>query len=299
MAKSLFFLTLLGALLTHALAANFTVVINESASHAIPSTLYGMMYESGDGGLYAELLQNRAFQQVTANTSAALNAWSAINSGASIAVVDNTPSLSEALPNSLQLTVPKGATGSVGVQNSGYSGSTFKGPFNIALKSSTTGATLASASVQITEPSTQWTQISVQLKPTATASDTNNVFEVTVDGASAAGQSIFFALFSLFPPTFMNRANGMRLDIATGQEPSQRWIWNNTIGPLTDRPGRPGDWGYVNTDGLGLLEYLEFIEDMGMQPIMAVWAGYSLGGQSIAENELGPYIQAAKDQASA
>lgn len=33
-----------------------------------------------------------------------------------------------------------------------------------------------------------------------------------------------------------------------------------------------------------------------MQPIMAVWAGYSLGGQSIPEGGLGPYIQAAKDQ---
>jgi hypothetical protein len=33
-------------------------------------------------------------------------------------------------------------------------------------------------------------------------------------------------------------------------------MWNNTIGPLTNRPGRPGTWGYENTDGLGLVEYL-------------------------------------------
>lgn len=33
------------------------------------------------------------------------------------------------------------------------------------------------------------------------------------------------------------------------------WLWNNTLGPLTDRPGRPGNWGYENTDGLGLIEY--------------------------------------------
>jgi hypothetical protein len=38
---------------------------------------------------------------------------------------------------------------------------------------------------------------------------------VTVDGASASGQTIFFSLFSLFPPTFKNRPNGMRMDIAT------------------------------------------------------------------------------------
>lgn len=33
------------------------------------------------------------------------------------------------------------------------------------------------------------------------------------------------------------------------------WKWNETIGPLTDRPGRPGTWSYQNTDGLGLIEY--------------------------------------------
>lgn len=317
---------------------NFTVVVNGTASHQIPSTLYGMMFEdishSGDGGLYAEMLQNRAFQQVTPNTAAALNAWSSVNAG-TITVVDSIPSLSAALPNSLQLQVPEGVTGAVGLQNAGYpgginveaswtytasfyhrvaAGTTLKGTFTVSLKSATTGETLASAPVHA-ESSENWAQISVKLHPNATAPDTNNVFEVTVDGAATAGQSIYFALFSLFPPTFKDRENGMRLDIATtlrdagpsffrfpggnnleGQIPSQRWIWNNTIGPLTDRPGRQGDWGYINTDGLGLLEYLQFIEDMEMQPIMAVWSGYSLGGESIPEDGLAPYIQAAKDQ---
>ena len=48
--------------------------------------------------------------------------------------------------------------------------------------------------------------------------------------------------------------------------------------------------------GLGLLEYLYWCEDLDMQPIMAVWAGYSLSGQSLPENELAPYIQQAIDQ---
>ena len=29
----------------------------------------------------------------------------------------------------------------------------------------------------------------------------------------------------------------------------------------------------VSKSGLGLKEYLDFIEDVGMQPIMAVWSG--------------------------
>ncbi len=35
---------------------------------------------------------------------------------------------------------------------------------------------------------------------------------------------------------------------------------------------------------------------MGMQPIMAVWSGYALGGTNLAENQLAPYIEQAKEQ---
>ena len=44
---------------------------------------------------------------------------------------------------------------------------------------------------------------------------TANSFTVTFDGSSAAGQTISFAMFSLFPPTFKGRANGLRIDLAT------------------------------------------------------------------------------------
>ena len=52
---------------------------------------------------------------------------------------------------------------------------------------------------------------------------------------------------------------GMKLTflISEGEATSQKhWKWNQTLGPLTERPGRPGTWGYENTDGLGLVEYL-------------------------------------------
>jgi hypothetical protein len=47
---------------------------------------------------------------------------------------------------------------------------------------------------------------------------------------------------------------------------------------------------------MGLFEYLQWIEDMGMQPIMGVWDGYTLDGTSQPESALGPYIQDAIDQ---
>ena len=54
--------------------------------------------------------------------------------------------------------------------------------------------------------------------------------------------------------------------------------------------------GYYNTDGLGLLEYLYWCEDLNAVPIMGVYAGYSLDGTSVPEAELGPYVQLAIDQ---
>jgi len=46
--------------------------------------------------------------------------------------------------------------------------------------------------------------------------------------------------------------------------------------PLKDRPGRPGNWEYYNTDGLGLLEFLEWTEDTEVEPVLAVYSGFSL-----------------------
>lgn len=319
------------------MAANFTVVVNGTASHAVPETLFGYMFEdinfSGDGGLYAEMLQNRAFQQVVPGTPSALQAWSAVN-GAKISVVNSTSPVSSALPNSLEVTIPSTASGSVGVANSGYfginvqeswtynasfffkfpSGSKFNGKLTASLVG-LDGSTLASSSMNVRgASSTKWTEFFVHLKPSKTASNTNNTFTVTVDGKEAAGETISFAMFSLFPPTFKGRANGMRMDVAQaladtkpafwrfpggnnleGQTIGQRWIWNNTVGSLVDRPGRLGDWGYINTDGLGIKEYLDFIVDAGMQPIMAVWAGYSFGG-TVDAADIGPFVQEAIDQ---
>ncbi|KAI0659215.1 glycoside hydrolase family 51 protein [Cubamyces menziesii] len=320
-----------------------TVTINKTPSHSVPSTLCAtdvvfsvVTQHSGDGGLYAEMLQNRAFQQVAPNTTAALAAWHPINN-ADLTVIADTMPVSDALPNSLQFSVPSGATGRVGFSNEGFWGikvdsswtykaslffrfpvsSSFSGALTVGLQTND-GKILAQNSTQIHGTTTRWTQVNLELHPTASASDVNNNFFVTIDGAAGADQTINFAMLSLFPPTFKDRPNGMRVDIAEtlaemgpsffrfpggnnlvcayGQTTATRWQWNATVGSLLDRPGRAGDWGYVNTDGLGLLEYLQFFEDAGMEPIMAVWAGYSLGGTSLAENQLDPYIQQAKDQ---
>ncbi|KAL1740220.1 glycoside hydrolase superfamily [Schizophyllum fasciatum] len=344
-------------------AAQVTVTVNATASHAIPTTLWGQMYEeidayyynrvlagyqrtpivaspidfdtsqSGDGGLYAELLQNRAFQRVNPGANDSLVAWGTVGN-ASISVITGDQPVSSALPNSLELKIPNDATGAVGVSNEGYwgikvdesatynasfyykvpQGSNFSGNATVTLQSSS-GDALALATVPISGLQAEWTQVSAELKPSSSASDVNNLFTVTFDGSAAAGLTIDFALFSLFPPTFKDRPNGLRADIAQalvdmgpsffrlpggnnleGNTIADRWKWNETVGSLLDRPGRPGTWGYINTDGLGLYEYLLWCEDGGMEPIMGVFSGYALNKESVPEDQLEPYIQEAIDQ---
>lgn len=89
-----------------------------------------------------------------------------------------------------------------------------------------------------------------------------------------------FNLISLFPPTYRDRENGLRIDLAEalheagltvirfpggnmleGNTNKTYWDWKDSIGPLRNRPGFPGVWGYQQTNGLGLIEYLEWAED--------------------------------------
>ncbi|CAK5262313.1 unnamed protein product [Mycena citricolor] len=294
-----------------------------------------LLQHSGDGGLYGELLQNRAFQKVTPGTSASLTAWAGLNSNSHIAVVAANVPVSSALPNALSLTA--GTTSTVGITNSGYFGInvqsnwTYHGSFYFRFPSApsqavsgdftvgmlnSAGTAVAAASYAFTS-SSGWQQITFRFTPSSTPSGTANLFFVQLPGSlvTSGGGSVQFAMLTCFPPTFKNRINGMRLDISNallamnpgffrfpggnnleGQTAASRWLWSNTVGSLVSRPGRQGDWGYINTDGLGLYEYLQWIEDMNMEPIMAVWAGYSLDGTSQAQSALGPYIQDAINQ---
>jgi alpha-N-arabinofuranosidase len=105
----------------------------------------------------------------------------------------------------------------------------FSGDVNVSLKSKS-GTIFATHTVS--GLSTTWKQFNFTMTPSATASDGNNLFTVTVDGAQASGKTIFMGMFSLFPPTFRGRENGMRIDLAEmmiGTKPSI-WrfpgIWN-------------------------------------------------------------------------
>ncbi|MEN6306887.1 MAG: alpha-L-arabinofuranosidase C-terminal domain-containing protein [Anaerohalosphaeraceae bacterium] len=155
------------------------------------------------------------------------------------------------------------------------------------------------------------------VKPTADAR--------LVISANARG-TVNFNLVSLFPPVFRGRTGkalggrpvtGFRKDImqllddmrpaflrfpggnyVEGSNFANRFDWKTMIGPWEERPGHQSPWGYRSSDGLGLLEFLEWCEELNMEPVVGVYAGLHLdGGQDIRTGEaLKPFIQEALDQ---
>ncbi|WP_263383608.1 alpha-L-arabinofuranosidase C-terminal domain-containing protein [Granulicella arctica] len=292
--------------------------------------LYGLMTEeinySYDGGLYPELLRNRTMFA----PHHGLELWPAITHGDSVEerVADPAVGPSEALPASLRLTISKASsTSQAGVANGGYWGipmrpsTTYRGSFyaksqgvgaaRVRILTDEAGVLLAEATVDIKDG--DWQQYSYELQTAAgiKTSSTNHL-EITF----AKPGTVWLQLVSLFPPTFNNRPNGNRPDLINmmaamkpqflrlpggnyleGDFINERFKWKETIGPLVDRPTHRSPWNYQSTDGMGLLEFLEWCEDLKVEPVLAVYAGYSLKGEHVEPGPaLEPYIQEALEE---
>jgi alpha-N-arabinofuranosidase len=317
------------AMLSAQTAASLTVDLNRTKSPVSP-TLYGLMTEeinySYDGGLYAELVRNRTFRS---DWSGILN-WFLVEKGASSAKVsiDTKDGPSAALHESAKLEVSKAdPAGPAGLLNEGYWGyavrpnTRYKGslyakssvanlPVTVALVADESGKTLAQASVSLSGP--DWKEYTFEMQSGSVAASPENHLEIMVPKPA----TVWLQLVSLFPPTYHDRKNGNRADLMEklaamhpsflrfpggnyleGNRIDQRFEWKKTIGPMVDRPTHPGTWSYHSTDGMGLLEFLQWCEDLKMEPLLAVYAGYSLGGQVVKPGpDLEPYVQEALEE---
>ncbi len=292
----------------------------------VSPTLYGLMTEeinySYEGGLYGELIRNRSFM---ANPLWPIY-WDVV--GHPAVALDRSQPLNAALDVSLKVEArTASAKAPEGIANRGYWGipvrpettyrasffarsDDFHGALTVALVS-TDGETVF-ARAQVPGISRDWRQYAVELRTNQVRTSKDNVLEIF---ATTPG-TIWFQQVSLFAPTFDGQPNGFRPDLMEllaamhpkflrfpggnyleGNTLAERFDWKQTIGPLAARPGHKSPWGYWSTDGLGLLEFLEWCQDLDMQPVLAVFAGYALNGQHIAPGpELEPYVQSALEE---
>ena len=327
---ALLFLAAATAALRAQAPATLTVDLNHPGAPVSP-TLYGLMTEeinySYDGGLYAELIRNRTFRS---DWTGILN-WFVIEKGSSSAKLssDSKSGPSSALTGSAKLEVTRAdAANPAGILNEGYwgmavhPGTAFTGsffaradqdaplPVRIQLVADQSGKILAGTSVSVS--GTSWKEYRFSLRSGTDAASAQNHLEITLDRPA----TLWLQLVSLFPPTYRDRANGNRPDLMEklaamrpsflrfpggnyleGNTIATRFDWKKTIGPLVDRPTHPSTWSYHSTDGMGLLEFLQWCEDLKMQPLLAVYGGYSLGGQVVRPGpDLDPYVQDALDE---
>ncbi len=307
--------------------------------------LHGLMTEeinySYDGGLYAELIQNRAFRDDEKDEPVH---WSVVKQpGADGAIrVVNTQPLTHALPNSLEVEVKEAGEGkSVGVANDGYWGiplkpnttyhasfyakgsqvsrnknrkydiTNFTGSLRVSLQSADGSTVYAQAGTPALTNLWQKFEVTLTTGPDVKPSLDNRF----VISAQDKGK-FWLSLVSLFPPTYNNRPNGFRVDImekmaamkpkflrfpggnyVEGNNLWERFDWKATLGPLPFRPGHPSCWKYRSTDGMGLLEFMNWCEDLGAQPVLAVFAGYSLKQQPVIPGPLLDfYVQEALEE---
>lgn len=299
-------------------------------AHVSP-TLYGLMTEeinhSYDGGLYAELIQNRIFKD-DAKTPVH---WSLVqkndNSGA--INLDNSQPINDSLTVSLRLDADKAsANNPVGIANDGYWGiavkpkTVYHASFYAKAKGNFAGALTLSlenndgkifAQAQVAHVKNGWQKYEATLTTgTGFVPSANNRFVISVKNPG----TIWFNLVSLFPPTYNNTKNGNRIDImqkladlhptflrcpggnyVEGSTMATFYNWKKTIHDLSVRPGHPGTWKYRSTDGLGILEYMQWCEDLHIQPVLAVFAGYTLNKQYVSAGPgLTKYVQDALDE---
>ncbi|KAI9367890.1 glycoside hydrolase superfamily [Aspergillus egyptiacus] len=304
---------------------NLTVV-REGGNQSSPY-LYGIMFEemdhSGDGGIHGQLLQNNGFQ----GTGMGLTAYKAL--GDDVEISKSPIPVSDAITSSLAVSIPRSAHGYVGFANTGYNGvpvaaveywcefwmrGQYDGNVMVRLAGSRSGVVYAEHNMSVTSSGTRFGRHEARFRARAAAPDGENEWQLLVDSRETRGETLLFGLVQLFPPTFRGRANGLREDIAElvyalrpkflrfpggnnleGLQVESRWKWNETIGPVVDRPGRHSAWNYPNTDALGLNEYLWWCEDMDMTPVLSIWDGMSFG-KIVSGDDLSPYLDDIMDE---
>ncbi|HWH71284.1 MAG TPA: alpha-L-arabinofuranosidase C-terminal domain-containing protein, partial [Candidatus Sulfotelmatobacter sp.] len=292
----------------------------------VSPTLYGLMTEeinfSYEGGIYGELIRNRTFKASAQNPLF----WNAVGD-ASMTIDTNQP-LNAALNLSLKVNTSKASKASpVGIANGGFwgipirpnttyhasfyaRGEQFAGPLNLSLESADGKTVFASA--KVSKVSGQWKKYEATLKTGNVSPSKENRLAIKTTQPG----TVWFQNVSLFPPTYHKRPNGTRPDIMQlladmqpkflrfpggnyleGNNFAERFNWKETIGDVAQRPGHRSPWGYWSTDGFGLLEFLEWCEDLQMEPVLGVFAGYTLDKKYAEPGPaLEPYVQEALEE---
>ena len=297
-----------------AATAQVTMTIDaQKRAAAISEHQYGLFFEeinhAGDGGLYAELIRNRSFE----DNNTTPECWSAIQqNGQNVILSLNTSQvMNKAQQTCLQLSVSgASATQKAGVCNTGFWGmhfetdstytlrvwvkasTNFNGKIYGQLQQNDGAAVSEEVKLEGSLKSNSWTLLTARIKANASCEKGRFALLTSCDG------SMLIDVVSLMPYTWKGRKNGLRPDLAQllddtkptflrfpggcyveGQGALENsFQWKNTLGPIEERPGHWNhNWHYRSSDGLGYDEYLQMCEVLNAAPMFVVNVGLGHG----------------------
>lgn len=248
----------------------------------IPKTFVGLFFEdinyAADGGLYAELINNRSFEfgswhGTYSKFSDYFYAWSIIGDieGVLNHELGKENPIHENNPSYLKVHIQSPGTG-IGIANEGFEGiaihadekykfsmfvrsSDYNAPISIRLESAT-GTVFAENIIQASQLTKEWSKVELTLTPTQ--SNENARLSVIFNHEG----SLDLDMISLFPEeTFNGRENGLRKDLAQllkdinpgfirfpggciveGFYLDNAYNWKDTVGPIEQRKMNWNRW---------------------------------------------------------
>ncbi|MDE7385789.1 MAG: alpha-L-arabinofuranosidase [Muribaculaceae bacterium] len=297
---------------------NVTMTLTPQANAAKPISdkFIGIFFEdinyAADGGLYAELVQNRDFEYSPTDRGGdkrwhPMKAWSLSDDKRMTSAIDTAAPLHPNNPHYIKLTTPgKGYS----LLNEGFDGIKvdkdqsynismwIRQPRGASYKVELldgAGKTLGTCTLKARKTG-EWENVSGTIRAKADCADAR--LAVTPQQAG----TFDIDMVSLMPEnTFMNRKNGLRPDLAQaladlhpkfvrfpggcvahGDGIDNMYDWKGSIGRLEARIPKRNLWGYHQTRGLGYHEFFQMCEDFGAEPLPVLAAGVPCQNSSTA-----------------
>ncbi|KAJ7541554.1 hypothetical protein O6H91_10G064800 [Diphasiastrum complanatum] len=295
----------------------------------ISPNLFGIFFEeinhAGDGGLWAELVDNRGFEAGGPNTPSNIAPWYPIGSEDQVWLETERSSCFKQNPIALRIEFLCDENSNecgkgVGVANPGYWGMDIQagkgyhvvfwlhssGPVDliVAFTSKDGQVTLAQKRLILSESSARdWTKQELYLE--ANGTDHYAMLSITsskkgtiwLDQVSALpletykGHGFQVRLAKMLEdlkPKFVRFPGGSYVE---GERLQNAWRWRESVGPWEERPGHFGDvWGYWSDDGIGYFEFLQLAEDLGALPVWVFNTGISFTDE-VTDTLIGPFVQ--------
>ncbi|MCD7938194.1 MAG: carbohydrate binding domain-containing protein [Tannerellaceae bacterium] len=311
-----------------------TLHLQPEQTTPISDMLLGIFFEdinyAADGGIYAELVQNRGFEYQPSDRGHdpewnSSKSWSLNGTGATFSI----DTLYPVHPNNKHYAVLNITTPGAGLVNEGFDGIPLKKgeKYDFSLFASLLNGKSGKIKVRlIGTDGTVYGEAVIKgissgwKKYTATLTAAETVADARLEVIPEVTGRVGLDMISLFPRnTFKGRKNGLRADLAQvladmkpcfvrfpggcvahGDGLGNIYRWQNTVGPLEARVPQRNLWGYHQTGGLGYFEYFQFCEDIGAEAVPVVAAGVpcqnsSMGGHGqqcgIPMCEMDNYIQ--------